>query len=251
MFFSSDLRFYSKVEGDHFIDVADAVQVNPKFILLTFELPIILEKLNSMGINYKYTIYIADELNTLMRRYISDCGKEAIEKIEKSRWLMLSSVKEALDIALNGKNIQVDVLLTSRVEKMEKSIDDLFLKLLNESFRKEFLSKSQKEYAELVEYWKNLSGYEGKEFEKMILRDQVAYRAVMGEVIRKSGNPLIFSGQPPEPGDYFHGIIKKKVLPTMHVFRNVEGIDVISDIVNEADLNIHMKKFDKISFVDL
>ena len=241
--FSSDIRFYSKTEGEHFIDQDESIDINPKFILLTLELPLIIEKLKLIGVEFTYTVYIADELNTLMRRYIESSGDKALDEIEKSRWLMLASVKKALEVALKGQNIKINVFLTSQVQPVKKSIDDLYSKLLNENFRAKFIRNSEKEYAELVRYWRRLSGLNGNEFEKMILRDQVAYRAVMGEVMRKNGNPLIFSGQPPEPGDYFHGIMQKKVLPTMHVFKNVEGVDAVMDIISKANLSAHMKKF--------
>jgi len=245
--FSTDIAGYVRADSSHFIGGQGRRYINPKFILISIELPVLLGKLDDLGVRYRYRIFIADEPTSAMRSYIHLAGGVAKERIEASKQRMFNVVK---DVVTRGLALKVPRLLdtvtvesTSNIPGLSDEIARVEAKIKKRGGLISVLGDFYPKYRDLVDYWKLRSGLKGREFNEMILRDQVAYRASMGEAIRTE-NCVIFSGQPPEPGDYFHGVVKRSIIPTMFVYKNVEGVDRVQELfASERELKDHLLKF--------
>lgn len=241
--FSEDILYINKIINKHFtLENSSYVQVNPKAIALSWEIPHIIMDLIEINADFSWRILIADELKDNM---VAD---QQLENIARKK--MLKSAEKALSFGLKTlipfkviKNVSVE--LTTELEFDGESISCLIDQLSGlyskTFFQKTILGENRRYLKELekqflMRYSKSESFVKEKSFK------EAAYRSVLAEFVRRE-NTVFISAQPPEIGDEFHGALTSNVMPTLFLIKNVEGVNKIDDVFRS--------RFEKQKFIKL
>lgn len=228
--FSEDILYMNNIINKHFIlENSSYVQINPKAIALSWEIPYIIKDLLEINADFSWRILIADELKENM---VVDSQLENL-----AREKMLESVKKALFLGLKYlmpfevfRNISVE--LTTALDFNGENISDLIdqlSKLYSKKFFQKTILRENSRYLKELEnqFLKRYSKSES--FAKMKSFKEAAYRSVLAEFVRRE-NTVFISAQPPEIGDEFHGALTSNVMPTLFLIKNVEGMNKIDDV---------------------